>query len=76
MNEVYPSLYLNIGKSYETLQDVNEAGRYYQLAANESANLPPGKYSDMIRMGIAKASFSATGTTRDFQRPGFRRVDR
>jgi tetratricopeptide (TPR) repeat protein len=55
INGVYPSLYLNVGKSYETLQDLNEAGNYYQMAADCSADLPPGKYSEMIRTGISKA---------------------
>lgn len=49
----YPSLYLNVGKSYETLGDMEEAAHYYQLAADSSADLPAGKYTDMIRSGIS-----------------------
>src|ERR1700710_2940069 len=30
----YTSLYLNVGKSYETLGDIKQANHYYQLAAN------------------------------------------
>lgn len=63
MNTNYPSLYLNIGKSYEQLKDITEANRNYQLAANFSSFLPPGKYSDMIRTGIASA-LARTGTVK------------
>ena len=59
----YPSLYLNVGKSYETLGDLKEANNYYQLAANSSAFLPPGKYGDMLRTGVAEA-LKRTGTSR------------
>ena len=58
----YPSLYLNIGKSYENLNDIEAANKNYALAADCSAFLPPGKYSDMIRMGIA-GGLKRTGTT-------------
>src|SRR5580658_2850435 len=46
MKAHYPSLYLNVGKSYETLSDLKEANNYYQLAADQSTFLPPGKYGD------------------------------
>jgi tetratricopeptide (TPR) repeat protein len=59
----YPSLYLNVGKSHETLGDIKEANNYYQFAADYSTFLPPGKYSDMIRMGIAEG-LKRTGTTK------------
>jgi len=49
----YPSLYLNVGKSYEALN--------YQAAADYSEHLPPGKYGDMIKMGI-RAALERTGT--------------
>jgi len=61
MNDTYPSLYLNVGKSYEQLNDQKEANKNYQLAADFSSFLPPGKYSDMIKTGIATA-LSRTGT--------------
>ncbi|MEO6632373.1 MAG: hypothetical protein ABIN13_11640, partial [Mucilaginibacter sp.] len=57
----YPSLYLNIGKSYENLNDIKSANENYALAADCSASLPPGKYSDMIRTGIA-GGLKRTGT--------------
>ena len=49
----YPSLYLNVAKSYETLGDKEEATRYYRLAADACAHLPAGKYADMIRSGVS-----------------------
>jgi tetratricopeptide (TPR) repeat protein len=33
VKEFYPSLYLNMGRSYELLGNLNEAKRYYDLAA-------------------------------------------
>ena len=36
----YPSLYLNIGASYETLGDKAEAGKYYNLAFERIPDLP------------------------------------
>jgi tetratricopeptide (TPR) repeat protein len=59
----YPSLYLNIGKSYENLNDKKLANEYYALAADYSSFLPPGKYSDMIRAGIV-SGLKRTGTTK------------
>ncbi len=59
----YPSLYLNVGKSYENLNDLKQANDYYQLAADSSISLPAGKYSEMIRTGIANG-LSRTGTTK------------
>lgn len=61
MNATYPSLYLNIGKSYEQLNDVKEANKNYQFAADYSSFLPPGGYGDMIRSGIGEA-LKRTGT--------------
>jgi len=63
MNAHYPSLYLNVGKSYETLGDIKQANNYYHLAADHSNYLPPGKYGDMLRMGIAEG-LKRTGTTK------------
>ena len=33
VQEFYPSLFLNMGQSYESLGNLNEAKRYYDLAA-------------------------------------------
>jgi len=48
----YPSLYLNIAKSYETLGDMPEAHRHYQQAATFADRLPANPYGDMIKSGI------------------------
>ncbi|MGZ3874393.1 MAG: hypothetical protein ACXVJD_15840 [Mucilaginibacter sp.] len=61
MNANYPSLYLNVGKSYETLNNLQEANNNYQLAADYSSYLPAGKYSDMIKTGIGEG-LKRTGT--------------
>lgn len=48
----YPSLYLNLGKSYEDLGDATRARHYYQLA-QEKVALLAGEYGDIVRRGIA-----------------------
>ena len=40
----YPSLYLNMGHSYEALGNQTEARRYYELAAETVDDLPAGAY--------------------------------
>ena len=49
----YPSLYLNVGKSYEDLGDLSQAAHYYQLAADSSHFLSIGPYGEMIKSGIS-----------------------
>ena len=63
MKAHYPSLFLNIGKSYETLGNIDEARKYYADAAGYSSFLQPGKYADMIRMGISEG-LKRTGTAK------------
>jgi len=48
----YPSLYLNVGHSCEVLGDVDEARRYYDLAAASARDLPDDGYGAMVRRGI------------------------
>jgi tetratricopeptide (TPR) repeat protein len=48
----YPSLYLNVGFSYEMLGDLAEARRHYELAAERVTELPEGPYTDLVRHGI------------------------
>lgn len=55
LNGNYPSLYLNVGKSYETLGDFTAAAGFYKLAADFAVHLPPGGYGDMTRGGINAA---------------------
>lgn len=52
MKPHYPSLYLNVAKSYETLGNRDQAVQYYQFAADSCAHLPAGKYADMIKSGV------------------------
>lgn len=53
VRDFYPSLYLNLGYSYETLGDYAEARRYYDLAAARLADLPEGPYREVVRGGVA-----------------------
>ena len=48
----YPSLYLNIAKSYEDLKDTAHAVEYYNLARTASAMLRDDGYGKMIKGGI------------------------
>jgi tetratricopeptide (TPR) repeat protein len=49
---IYPSLYLNVAKCYEDLQDLAKANDSYQLALNFVTYLPNDGYGDMIKAGI------------------------
>lgn len=48
----YPSLYLNVGKGYEDLGDIEQAKNYYQLALSYVDHLPAEGYGKMIRQGV------------------------
>jgi tetratricopeptide (TPR) repeat protein len=48
----YPSLYLNVGKSYEDLGDMQKAYDYYLLAQSHSNHLADDGYGNMIRKGV------------------------
>jgi len=52
MKDVFPSLYLNIGKCYEDLNDFDQARKNYQLAQSFADYLPNDGYGKMIRSGI------------------------
>ena len=52
IDSFYPSLYLNLGKSYEDMGDQITASHYYQLAA-ERLQLLSGEYGDIVRRGVA-----------------------
>jgi tetratricopeptide (TPR) repeat protein len=49
-----PSLYLNIAKGYEDLNDFDKARENYHLAMSFTDFLPADGYGNMIRAGIAK----------------------
>ncbi|WP_020598581.1 hypothetical protein [Spirosoma panaciterrae] len=48
----YPSLYLNIGKGYEDLGDLDQAKHHYQVALSYADHLSAEGYGKMIRQGI------------------------
>ncbi|MDE5492514.1 hypothetical protein KRE48_09315 [Elizabethkingia meningoseptica] len=52
IKETYPSLYLNIAKCYEDLNDFVNAKKNYQLALSFTNKLPDNGYGDMIIEGI------------------------
>lgn len=47
-----PSLYLNVAKSYEDLDNSSKAQDYYLLARQHAENLEQDGYGNMIRKGI------------------------
>jgi len=47
----YPSLYLNMGWSYEQLGDYAEARRYYTLSCERFGSLGDDRYGDIVRQG-------------------------
>ena len=53
MKASYPSLYLNIAKCYEDLEDKPNALKHYQLANSFAGLLPDDGYGKMIKSGIA-----------------------
>jgi tetratricopeptide (TPR) repeat protein len=52
ISSIYPSLYLNVAKSYEDLGNLQEAYDYYLLAHHCADDLPDDGYGSMIRKGI------------------------
>ena len=57
----YPSLYLNIGKCYESLKELDLAKQQYELALLYVGFLPNDGYGKMIRSGVHKAIERFTG---------------
>jgi tetratricopeptide (TPR) repeat protein len=49
---IFPSLYLNIAKCYEDLNDFDNARKNYQLALSFTNLLPDSGYGNMIKGGI------------------------
>lgn len=49
---VYPSLYLNVGRSYEEVSNLFEANKYYHLASDNCKYLKDDPYGRMITSGI------------------------
>ncbi len=53
----YPSLYLNIGISYEGLGNYPEAEKYYKLALKRLPDLPTGKANKQYSKGVRDTIF-------------------
>jgi hypothetical protein len=51
----YPSLYLNLGKAHEDLGHKDEARKFYELASTKMAELPQGRYADVVSDGVQRA---------------------
>ena len=51
----YPSLYLNLGKSYEDLGDTARARELYELGERCISDVPDGGYADVVRQGLHNA---------------------
>lgn len=54
IKSTYPSLYLNIAKCYEDLNDFDKAKKNYQMALSFTTLLQDDGYASMIRAGITK----------------------
>jgi tetratricopeptide (TPR) repeat protein len=51
----YPSLYLNLGKSYEDLGDIARARELYEQGAQSIDEVPEGGYGGIVRQGLHNA---------------------
>ena len=60
VKESFPSLYLNIAKCHEDLNDLDNAKINYQLALSLINLLPDNGYGNMIKGGITKGIERAT----------------
>lgn len=54
VEETFPSLYLNIAKCYEDLNDFDNAKKNYDLALSFADFLPGNGYGNMVKGGIMK----------------------
>ena len=63
LREFLPSLYLNLGKSHEDLGNFVNAGKFYRLAENEAAVLPPGEYAETVKRGIHRGLARVTNAS-------------
>ncbi len=52
MVSTFPSLYLNIAKCYEDLNDFDNAQKNYEAALSYQSKLPADGYGQMITSGI------------------------
>jgi hypothetical protein len=54
LQEFFPSLYLNLAKSHEDLNNFTEATRFYSLAESASGELSDGEYAETVRRGVRR----------------------
>ncbi|MFD2521157.1 hypothetical protein [Emticicia soli] len=54
MKNYLPSLCLNVGKSYEDLEQIAEATYYYRLGADYTDTLKENPYVNMIKSGLTE----------------------
>jgi tetratricopeptide (TPR) repeat protein len=62
MQANYPSLYLNIAKCYEDLNDISNAKNNYQIALSYSKYLPDSGYGQIVLTGIRNGIERLSGT--------------
>ncbi|AEE48609.1 hypothetical protein [Haliscomenobacter hydrossis] len=60
MQANYPSLYLNVAKGYEDLQDFDQAIKNYHLAQSFIHFLPDDGYGQLVKNGIANGIIRVT----------------
>ena len=51
----FPSLCLNLGKSYEDIGDLRRARELYEQGRDCAADAPDGAYGDVARQGLRNA---------------------
>ena len=51
----FPSLYLNLGKSYEDLQNIPRARELYEQGERWLTDVADGGYGDIVRQGLQNA---------------------
>jgi tetratricopeptide (TPR) repeat protein len=51
----FPSLYLNLGKSYEDLGDMSRARELYEQGERCISDVPGGGYAEVVRQGLHNA---------------------
>lgn len=51
----FPSLYLNLGKSYEDLQNIPRARELYEHGERWLTDVADGGYGDIVRQGLQNA---------------------
>lgn len=61
LDTFYPSLYLNLGRSYEDIGNISQARKYYQLAADRINTLPADALGNLTRQGIANGLERVSG---------------